>query len=108
MGESDKPETRRVGAIPPSVLARLTVTEKPPKPQTLLGVVREGVERGAVVLLDDRGGLLAQLMGGDPAVLADGSRVEVAGVFRRDLSTTAQQGPPFQVWSAKAAADGDG
>ncbi len=75
-------------------------TRKQRARQVLSGTVRDGVERGVVVLLDDRGVLLAQLMGGDPAVLSEGARVEVTGVFRHDLSTTAQQGPPFRVDSA--------
>jgi hypothetical protein len=64
--------------------------------------VRAGVERGAVVLLDSDGALLAQLMGGDPAVIADGLRVIVTGNFVAGLLTTAQQGRPFQVRDAVA------
>ena len=103
MDDPDKSVSGGISAIPAGVRSRLTASQKSrelQKRQTLRGIVREGVERGAVVLLDDRGMLLAQLMGGDPAVLTDGARVEVTGAFRRDLSTTAQQGPPFQVESA--------
>lgn len=104
MGDQEESASGRVPAIPASVLAGLAAAQKLPKPQrpqTLRGLVRQGVERDAVVLLDDRGVLLAQLMGGDTAVLTDGLRVEVTGIFQLDLSTTVQQGPPFWVDSAK-------
>lgn len=103
MGDPDKWGLRGIPTISASMLvgpAGSAAGRDISKPRTLRGQVRAGVERGAVVLLDDHGVLLAQLMGGDPAVLADGLLVEVTGIFRRDLSTTAQQGPPFEVHSA--------
>ena len=70
---------------------------KAPRSIELRGVVRTGVERGSVVLLDPNGGLLAQLMGVDPAVIGDGVAVRVTGYFVTDLLTTVQQGAPFRV-----------
>lgn len=100
MDDPDKFQTRRIPAATLAAVQRRVAVPSPPKPQIVHGVVREGVERGAIVLLDEDGALIAQLLGGDPAVLADGARVRVTGVFRRDLFTTVQQGPPFQVIAA--------
>jgi hypothetical protein len=100
MDHPDHSGSGRAPALSAELLGGLVAARKSPRPQTLRGLVRNGVERGAVVLLDDGGMLLAQLMGGDPTVLADGARVEVTGVFWLDLSTTVQQGPPFRVDSA--------
>lgn len=88
---------RRISAIPPEMRAGST---KAPRPIRLRGMVRSGVERGSVVLLGPSGQLLAQLMGGDPAVLADGRTVAVTGHFVEDRLTTTQQGMPFQVLEA--------
>ena len=67
----------------------------------LRGVVRSGVEHNSQVLVGPQGQVLAQLIGGPPAVLAEGRQVVVTGVFVRDLLTTAQQGVPFQVQTAE-------
>ena len=73
---------------------------KSPPAVRLRGVVGSGVERNSVVLLDERGQLLAQLMGGPSDVIVDGARVNVTGHFVTDLLTTAQQGRPFRVLAA--------
>ena len=65
-------------------------------PTTLTGVVTEGVESGCVVLTDDAGAVLANLMGLDTKAAPIGSTVEVTGEFE-DLMTTCQQGKPFTV-----------
>lgn len=67
---------------------------------TLQGTVTEGVETGCVVLTDDSGAVLANLIGLDKTANPLGSRVEVTGTFRTDLMTTCQQGPPFEVQTA--------
>ncbi|SDP03913.1 hypothetical protein SAMN04515671_2759 [Nakamurella panacisegetis] len=81
--------------------------EKPPRPVRLEGVVRDGVERGSVVLVDEQDAVLAQLMGGDQALLRDGVRVTVTGHFVTGLMTTVQQGRPFRVLDVAPDADAD-
>ena len=63
---------------------------------TLTGTVTEGVESGCLVLTDDAGAVLANLMGLDTQAAPIGSTVEVTGEFE-DLMTTCQQGKPFTV-----------
>lgn len=82
-------------------LARRPGGAAPEKVRSLCGVIRGGVERNSLVLIGPQGQLLAQLMGGPPAVLTDGRSVVVTGVFVSGLLTTAQQGAPFQVWTAE-------
>ena len=73
---------------------------------TLRGTVREGVEASCVLLVDDDGAVLANLLGNDApeitAELTTGARVEVTGSFLQGVMTTCQQGPPFQVTAVKA------
>jgi len=66
-------------------------------PTTLCGTVERGVESRCIVLTDDSGGVLANLMGIDPHEWPSGSKVEVTGTFQPGLMTTCQQGTPFQV-----------
>ena len=75
---------------------------KPERVRQLRGVVRPGVERHSRVLVGPQQQVLAQLMGGPPAVLADGCAVVVTGVFLTDLHTTVQQGAPFRVDAAES------
>jgi glucose/arabinose dehydrogenase len=58
------------------------------QPTTLVGTLAAGVEGGCVVLLDDRGTVLANLMGLDQAAAPLGSTVQVEGRFETDLVTT--------------------
>jgi len=69
---------------------------------TLRGTVREGVETGCVLLADDDGTVLANLLGNDAPELTAGAKVEVTGSFLQGVMTTCQQGPPFQVTAVKA------
>jgi len=73
---------------------------------TLRGTVREGVEANCVVLEDDNGIVLANLLGDNApdltAALAAGAKVQVTGSFLQGVMTTCQQGPPFQVTAVKA------
>lgn len=64
---------------------------------TLTGTVAGGVESGCVVLTDESGAVLANLMGLDTTAAPIGSQVEVTGEFRTDMMTTCQQGKPFSV-----------
>jgi hypothetical protein len=59
------------------------------------------VESGCIVLVDDKGAVLANLIGLDAASAPIGSTVEVKGRFARDLITTCQQGEPFTVASVE-------
>jgi hypothetical protein len=67
---------------------------------TRRGIVVDGVEAGCV-LLDAEDGQDYLLVGGDPAVLVAGGRVEVSGLPQPDLMTICQQGIPFSVRSAR-------
>ena len=69
---------------------------------TLTGTVREGVEASCLLLADDSGTVLANLLGNDGPELAVGARVEVTGSFLEGVMTTCQQGLPFQVTAVKA------
>ena len=73
---------------------------------TLRGTVREGVEAGCVLLADDDGTVLANLLSNDApeltAALTPGAKVEVTGSFLQGVMTTCQQGPPFQMTAVKA------
>jgi len=77
---------------------------------TLQGTVREGVEASCVVLQDDNGTVLANLLGYDApefaaaltVALTAGAKVEVTGSFLEGVMTTCQQGPPFEVTAVKA------
>ncbi len=64
---------------------------------TLTGTVASGVESGCIVLTDDSGAVLANLMGLDTKAAPVGSKVEVTGEFETDVMTTCQQGKPFTV-----------
>jgi hypothetical protein len=68
-------------------------------PVTLRGVVTDGVEAGCVVL-NAEDGKQYLLLGGDPAVVIEGGRVEVTGFLQPDLMTYCQQGVPFSVRTA--------
>ena len=74
---------------------------QPEKVRQLRGVVASGVERHSRVLVGPQQQVLAQLIGGPPTVLADGSAVVVTGVFLDDLHTTVQQGRAFRVDAAE-------
>ncbi len=96
-------QNRSGGGRIPGISPHITTgSGKTDREIVLRGVVRTGVERNSVVLVDDQGTPLAQLTGGDPAVLRDGLRVIVTGRFVPDLLTTAQQGAPFRVQKAVA------
>ena len=68
---------------------------------TLSGTMQAGVESGCIVLVDDTGAVLANLIGLDAASAPIGSTVEVKGRFSPDLMTTCQQGEPFTVASVE-------
>ena len=73
---------------------------------TLRGTVREGVEASCVVLEDNNGTVLANLLGDDApdltAALTAGAKVQVTGSYLEGVMTTCQQGPPFQVTAVRA------
>ena len=73
---------------------------------TLRGTVRQGVEASCLLLADDDGTVLANLLGNDTSELTSaltaGAKVEVTGSFLEGVMTTCQQGPPFQVTAVKA------
>lgn len=69
-------------------------------PQTVRGVVAEGVEAGCLVLNTDSGPYV--LIGGDRRLLQPGRTVEVVGVPDPSMVTTCQQGTPMKVTSVKA------
>ena len=56
-----------------------------------------GVESGCLVLTDETGAVLANLIGIDPATAILDVIVEVTGKFQPDMMTTCQQGAPFAV-----------
>jgi hypothetical protein len=68
---------------------------------TLTGTLQAGVESGCIVLVDDQGAVLANLIGLDAASAPVGSAVQVKGRFSPDLMTTCQQGEPFTVASVE-------
>jgi len=70
--------------------------------QTLTGRVQEGVESGCLVLVDDSGTVLANLIGFDPTGVDVSGVIEVTGSFNPDLMTICQQGRPFEVISVRA------
>ena len=59
------------------------------------------MESGCLVLTDDTGAVLANLIGLDTPTAPIGSSVEVTGKFQEDLMTTCQQGKPFTVASCR-------
>ena len=63
--------------------------------------LQAGVESGCIVLVDDQGAVLANLIGLDAASAPVGSAVQVKGRFSPDLMTTCQQGEPFTVASVE-------
>ncbi len=67
----------------------------------LRGTLEAGVESGCVVLTDDSGTVLANLIGVDTATTPLGTAVVVTGKFQQDLMTTCQQGKPFAVASVE-------
>lgn len=96
--------TGRTPSISRQTLYRLSQqapTDRRHRMTRLRGMVRSGVERSSCVLIGPNGELLAQLMGGPPAVLVDGRAVVVTGVFVTELVTTVQQGAPFRVHTAE-------
>ena len=68
-------------------------------PTTLIGTLAAGVENGCVVLVDDAGAVLANVIGVDSAAAPLGSKVEVSGQFEPDMMTICQQGDAFAVAS---------
>lgn len=68
---------------------------------TLSGTVEAGVEYGCLIL--NAGGSTYNLLGGDPAVVKVGARVNVRGRPDPGIITTCQQGTPFQVLEAHPA-----
>jgi hypothetical protein len=80
--------------VPSSAQAGGTVSQ-------LRGTLEAGVESGCVVLTDDSGTVLANLIGVDTATTPLGTSVVVTGKFRQDLTTTCQQGKPFAVASVE-------
>lgn len=69
---------------------------------SLTGRVEAGVERGCMVLTDERTGLRVTLSGGQRAVVRLGARVTVVGRIRSDLMSFCQQGPILQVLTVTA------
>lgn len=96
----------------PSTAGSLSASSLSPMPtgsapgtaeQTLTGRVQPGVESGCVVLVDDSGAVLANLIGFDPTGVDVSGPVDVTGSFNPDLMTFCQQGRPFEVTSVRAA-----
>lgn len=85
----------------PSGAASTTASAGSGAATTLSGTLQAGVESGCIVLLDDTGAVLANLIGLDAASAPVGSTVEVKGRFSPDLMTTCQQGEPFTVASVE-------
>jgi hypothetical protein len=69
----------------------------PGAPTKLTGTIAEGVEANCLVLTDDSGAVVANLIGVDKASAPLGTKVVVSGKFEPDLMTTCQQGTPFAV-----------
>jgi hypothetical protein len=67
----------------------------------LTGTVEQGVESGCIVLLDDSGSAIAQLMGMASSAYSYGSRMQVTGEYVPGFLTKCQQGPPFTVHSVR-------
>jgi hypothetical protein len=95
------PSTRPTSATASGSTAASTPDSASTGPAALVGKLAAGVESGCVVLLDDGGAVLANLIGLDPATAPMGSSVEVNGRFEPDLLTTCQQGTPFAVASVR-------
>jgi len=93
--------TRPTSATASGSIAASTPDSGSTGPAALVGKLEAGVESGCVVLLDDSGAVLANLIGLDPATAPMGSSVEVNGRFEPDLLTTCQQGTPFAVASVQ-------
>lgn len=90
--------TSASGASPTgSPTGSLTVSGSVSGTTTLVGTVTEGVENQCVVLVDDSGTTVANLLGWDLQAHPAGSTVEVTGTFEEGLMTTCQQGRPFTV-----------
>ncbi len=89
--------------VPTSALSvpRSAPSKVPGAPTTLTGTIAAGVESGCIVLVDDQGAVLANLIGLDPASAPVGSTVQVKGRYSPDLLTTCQQGEPFTVASVE-------
>ena len=66
-------------------------------PTKLTGTIEAGVESGCIVLTDDTGAALANLIGLDSTTAPFGSLVDVTGKFQTGMMTTCQQGKPFAV-----------
>lgn len=77
-------------------------TDAAPVEQDLTGRIKEGVESGCTVLVDDAGTVLANLIGFDPTGVDVSGVVTVSGSFNPDLMTTCQQGRPFEVTTVRA------
>jgi len=69
----------------------------PGTPTKITGTISAGVEADCLVLTDDSGAVLANLIGVDKAAAPLGTKVVVSGKFEPDLMTTCQQGTPFTV-----------
>ena len=69
-------------------------------PLVLTGQVEAGVEAGCLILKD--AGETYELMGGDPAVVKKGARVQVEGHVAVGVMSHCMQGKPFQVTAAHA------
>ena len=67
----------------------------------LTGTVEQGVESGCIVLLDDSGAAIAQLMGIASSAFSYGSRMQVTGEYVPGFLTKCQQGRPFKVHSVR-------
>src|SRR5690242_10654472 len=66
----------------------------------LTGVIEAGVEPRCLILR--QGTESYQLIGGDPAVVKAGARVQVTGHVAVGIMSYCMQGKPFQVTSAQA------
>jgi hypothetical protein len=88
-------------AGPASGAASVTASAGSGAATTLSGTLQAGVESGCIVLVDDKGAVLANLIGLDAASAPVGSTVEVKGKYSPDLMTTCQQGEPFTVASVE-------
>jgi len=69
---------------------------------TLTGTIETGVERGCLLLTDEKTGRKVNLTGGDKSIVKAGARVTVVGVLRGDMMSYCQQGAIFQVLRATA------
>jgi predicted small lipoprotein YifL len=98
---TDEP-TPTPSSIPSAPKSPPTPGDSPaPGELRLVGTFVQGVENCIVLRTDD--GKTYEIFGGDPALVAVGSRVVVHGRVRTDMASTCMQGPIVQATSMQRA-----